>query len=197
MKAPERSDITGLVLAGGQGSRMGGVDKGLQGWQGRPLVEHVIDRLRPQVGALMLNANRHLERYRAWGRPVWPDAEGGYPGPLAGFEAGLSHCPTDWMVTAPCDSPRLPDDLVPRLAAACAAAGADVALAATRDGLGALQPQPVFCLVRRSLLPSLQAFLATGQRRIDRWTATQAQVLVPFDDEAAFFNANTLEDLQP
>lgn len=196
MNTPLRHEITGLVLAGGQGSRMGGVDKGLQPWKGRPLVEHAMERLRPQVGALMLNANRHLDRYRAYGHPVWPDAEGGYPGPLAGFEAGLSHCPTDWMVTVPCDSPRLPAGLVARLASACAAAGADLALAATRQA-GAVQPQPVFCLLRRSLLPSLQAFMATGQRRIDRWTATQAQVLVPFDDDEAFFNANTPEDLQP
>ncbi len=191
--APE--DITGIVLAGGRGSRMGGVDKGLQSHQGRPLVEHALQRLRPQVGQLMLNANRNLEAYAAMGAPVWPDALPDQPGPLAGFLAGLTHCSTDYLVTVPCDSPNFPLDLVARLAAAMAAQAADVAIAATLEQ-GAVQPQPVFCLMHRRVCDSLLAFVQSGQRRIDRWTASLGCASVLFDDPGAFANANTLAELQ-
>jgi molybdopterin-guanine dinucleotide biosynthesis protein A len=190
-----RTDITGLVLAGGRGSRMGGVDKGLQPWQGQPLVQHALQRLAPQVGPLMVNANRNLDAYRAFGVPVWPDEMPDHPGPLAGFLAGLQHCRTPWLVTVPCDSPRFPADLVRRLADALQHAGADLALAATREG-DRLQPQPVFCLLRTSLRDDLRAFLHQGGRKIDAWTGRQRQVVVAFDDAGAFFNANTPEDLR-
>lgn len=189
-----RAQITGLVLAGGRGSRMGGVDKGLQTFQGQALVQHALQRLAPQVGALAVNANRNLEAYAAMGVPVWPDALADYPGPLAGFLAGLEQCATPWLVTVPCDSPRLPLDLVPRLAAAALRADAELAVAAIEED-GVLREQPVFCLLRCALAPRLRAFLQEGGRKIDRWTGQQRGVTVRFDDAAAFFNANTLDDL--
>ena len=187
--------ITGLVLAGGRGSRMGGVDKGLQPHLGRPLARHALDRLAPQVGHLAVNANRNLPVYQAMGVPVWPDALPDHPGPLAGFLAGLAQCITPWLVTVPCDSPQFPLDLVARLSQAALDQQADVAIAATLEQ-GTLQTQPVFCLMQVALLPGLAAFIQGGQRQIGRWTAQQRCAVVCFDDDAAFFNANTLDDLQ-
>lgn len=191
-----RDDITGLVLAGGRGSRMGGVDKGLQNHLGLPLALHALMRLAPQVGHAMINANRNLGAYESFGVPVWPDALPDYPGPLAGFLAGLEHCETPWLVTVPCDTPAFPLDLVERLAAAAAAQDAEIAMAATQSADGTTQVQPVFCLLRTSLLESLVRFTQSGQRKIDRWTAQHRCIEVPFADEAAFFNANTPDDLQ-
>jgi molybdopterin-guanine dinucleotide biosynthesis protein A len=188
-------DITGLILAGGRGSRMGGVDKGLQNHLGMPLALHALLRLSPQVGAVMINANRNLGAYESMGVPVWPDALPDYPGPLAGLLAGLEHCETPWLVSVPCDTPDFPLDLVERLAQAAAEADAEIAMAATFED-GALQPQPVFSLVRAELLESLVAFLHSGERKIDRWTSRHRQVQVRFDDGDAFFNANTLAELQ-
>lgn len=190
-----RDDITGLILAGGRGSRMGGVDKGLQNHQGTPLAMHALLRLGPQVGALMINANRNLGAYEAMGAPVWPDALPDYPGPLAGFLAGLEHCETPYLVTVPCDTPHFPLDLVERLAAALEAEGADIAMAATVEN-GERQVQPVFCLMKTALMESLVAFTGSGQRKIDRWTAQHRCIEVMFDDPNAFFNANTLAELQ-
>ncbi len=189
-------DITGLVLAGGRGSRMGGVDKGLQNHLGLPLALHALMRLAPQVGHAMINANRNLGAYESFGVPVWPDALPDYPGPLAGFLAGLEHCETPWLVTVPCDTPAFPLDLVERLTAAAAAQDAEIAMAATQSADGTTQVQPVFCLLRTSLLESLVRFTQSGQRKIDRWTAQHRCIEVPFADEAAFFNANTPDDLQ-
>ncbi len=190
-----REEITGLVLAGGRGSRMGGVDKGLQPHRGMPLALHALMRLAPQVGQVMVNANRNLGAYDAFGVPVWPDAVPDYPGPLAGFLAGLEHCETPYLVTVPCDTPAFPEDLVSRLAAGLVNDGAEIAMAATRGPQG-LQVQPVFCLLRASLMESLVRFIESGQRKIDRWTAQHRFVEVPFDDDAAFFNANTPEELR-
>lgn len=195
MKPPERSEITGLVLAGGRGSRMGGVDKGLQPYLGRTLVQHALQRLAPQVGALLVNANRHLEAYAAFGVPVCADALPDYPGPLAGLAAGLAQCRTPFLASVPCDSPQFPLDLVARLAAGLAAGCADIAMARIAED-GAVRTQPVFCLLRCSLLPGLLQFLHGGQRKVERWTATQRCVQVHFDDAAAFANANTLHELQ-
>jgi molybdopterin-guanine dinucleotide biosynthesis protein A len=191
----EKSQITGLVLAGGRGSRMGGVDKGLQSHLGMPLAMHALLRLAPQVGTLMINANRNLGAYEAMGVPVWPDALPDYAGPLAGFLTGLERCETPWLVTVPCDSPRFPEDLVARLGAALEAEGAEIAMAATREG-ASLQVQPVFCLMRANVLESLIRFTHEGQRKIDRWTALHRTVDVPFDDAEAFANANTLDELR-
>ena len=194
-KAIAHADITGLVLAGGRGSRMGGVDKGLQDHDGRPLALHALQRLAPQVGPLMINANRNREAYAAMGAPVWPDALPDYAGPLAGFLAGLEHCATPWLVTVPCDSPLFPTDLVERLARALTDADAEIAMPATVED-GTRQVQPVFCLMQANLKDSLLRFAHSGQRKIDRWTALHRCVEVEFDDDRAFFNANTLAELQ-
>ncbi|HSQ80944.1 MAG TPA: molybdenum cofactor guanylyltransferase MobA [Casimicrobiaceae bacterium] len=187
-----RSDVTGIVLAGGQGRRMGGVDKGLVPLDGRALAEHVIARLGPQVGTLIVNANQNAERYAAFGYPVVADAVGGFAGPLAGLHAGMALAHSAYVVTAPCDSPFLPRDLVARLAGALADADAQLAVARTFD-----QPHPVFALVRRDTLPHLTEFLAAGGRKIDLWYASLRFVEVPFDDEAdAFRNINTREELR-
>jgi molybdenum cofactor guanylyltransferase len=187
--------ITGVVLAGGRGSRMGGVDKGLQSHQGLPLAMHAVLRLQLQVGHVMINANRNLAAYESMGVPVWPDPLDGYPGPLAGVLAGLEHCETPYLVTVPCDTPNFPADLVARLAGALQEADAEIAMAATRED-GVLRTQPVFCLLKSALSESLVAFLHSGQRKIDRWTALHRVVEVPFEDAAAFFNANTVTELQ-
>ena len=187
--------ITGLILAGGRGSRMGGVDKGLQTHLGLPLAMQALLRLQPQVGALMINANRNLAAYESMGVPVWPDALADYPGPLAGFLAGLERCETAYLVTVPCDTPNFPTDLVERLAAALVAEDAEIAMAATRED-GQLQVQPVFCLMAATLMESLVAFTQGGQRKIERWTGQHRCATVVFDDADAFFNANTLDELQ-
>jgi len=184
-------EITGVVLAGGQGSRMGGVDKGLQAFRGRPMVAHVLERFAPQVDELLVNANRNVEAYAAFGHPVVSDEIAGFAGPLAGFERGLAHAGGNLVATVPCDSPFLPLDLVQRLRRAMDEARADLAVAKTGD-----QAHPVFCLMKRGVHASLRDFLASGQRKIDRWYASLAVVEVPFDDEAgAFLNINTREEL--
>jgi molybdopterin-guanine dinucleotide biosynthesis protein A len=184
-------DITGIVLAGGQGRRMGGVDKGLVDLDGRAMVEHVLARLAPQVGPIVINANQNVERYAAFGPAVVSDEVGGFAGPLAGLHAGLSAAATPYGVTVPCDSPFLPLDLVARLASGLATAGAQLAVARTFD-----QPHPVFALVRRDVLPHLTAFLHAGGRKIDLWYASLRVVEVPFDDCAeAFRNINTRAEL--
>jgi molybdenum cofactor guanylyltransferase len=184
-------DITGLVLAGGQGRRMGMVDKGLVELDGKPLVAHVLARLAPQVGALIVNANRNAERYAALGYPVVGDAIGGFAGPLAGLHAGLSAAATPFIATTPCDSPFLPADLVARLAGAFGQGALDIAVARTFE-----QPHPVFALVRRDVLSHLARFLEQGGRKIDAWYASLRLAEVAFDDEAdAFRNINTPEEL--
>ncbi|MCJ0763087.1 molybdenum cofactor guanylyltransferase MobA [Variovorax terrae] len=193
------SDITGLVLAGGRGSRMGGVDKGLQNFNGLPLALHTLMRLAPQVGEVMVNANRNLSAYEAFGAPVWPDGLADYAGPLAGFLTGLERCETRCLLTVPCDTPLFPTDLAERLAAALARDDAEIAMASAREDDGPLRPQPVFCLLRVELLESLVRFTHGGGRKIDAWTAQHRTVIVPFDapgdDPKAFFNANTLAEL--
>lgn len=186
-----RPPITGVLLAGGQGSRMGGVDKGLVPLAGKPMAQWVIERLGPQVDELIINANQNHDRYAAFGHRVFADAIGGFAGPLAGLHAAFQQASHPLVATAPCDSPFLPADLVARLHAALARDGADLAVARTFD-----QPHPVFCLCQRALLAHLDAFLASGGRRIDRWYASLNVVEVPFDDEeAAFRNINTREEL--
>lgn len=183
--------ITGLVLAGGLGRRMGGVDKGLQIMQGKPLVSWVIERLQPQVDALLINANQNLDRYREFGHPVITDQVSGFAGPLAGLQAGLTVCTTPLLVTVPCDSPFLPTDLVARLRAELTRTNAQLAVAKTGE-----QAHPVFCLTRREVVGGLTEFLAAGGRKIDAWYAGLAVVEVAFDDEAeGFANINTPQEL--
>lgn len=190
-----RADITGLVLAGGRGSRMGGVDKGLQTYQGVPLAMHAMLRLAPQVGHVLINANRNLAAYESFGVPVFPDASSDYAGPLAGFLVGLEQCETPYLVSVPCDTPRFPLDLVERMAGALEAANAEIAVACAPED-GRMRAQPVFCLMRSTLLESLVRYTQQGGRKIDRWTAQHACVEVPFDDAHAFANANTRAELQ-
>ena len=191
----DKKDITGLILAGGRGSRMGGVDKGLQNHDGVPLAMHALLRLAPQVGEIMINANRNLGAYESMGVPVWPDTLSDYAGPLAGFLTGLERCETPYLVTVPCDSPLFPADLVARLAQALVERDAEVAMAATVED-GALQVQPVFCLMKSEVLESLVKFTQSGQRKIDKWTASLRCVEVAFDDAQAFINANTADELK-
>jgi molybdenum cofactor guanylyltransferase len=191
--------ITGLILAGGRGSRMGHVDKGLQPFRGVPMAMHVMLRLSPQVGTMMINANQNLAPYEGFGVPVWPDDLAGFAGPLAGLQTGLRHCETPYLVTAPCDSPFLPDDLVARLSEALIVQDADLAVAVTVEGAGEQtrrQPHPVFCLVQTSLLPHLTDYLQNGGRKIGAWYASMKVAEVCFKDEAAFRNINTLEELR-
>ncbi|MDY0748203.1 molybdenum cofactor guanylyltransferase MobA [Paucibacter sp. R3-3] len=189
----ERQDITGLILAGGRGSRMGGVDKGLQLLDGRPLAGHVLARLRPQVDVVMVSANRNAEAYAALGCQVVADADNSFSGPLSGLLAGLRACSSDWLLSAPCDAPLLPADLAAWLAATIDDS-TDIAVPLTADG----RLQPVFCLLRRSLSAELERYLNDGGRKVETWMAAQRLRRVPFDrpdDERAFFNANTLAEL--
>ena len=182
--------VSGLVLAGGLGRRMGGVDKGLQLLRGKAMVEWVLERLAPQVGEILINANKNLDEYRKLGHRVLPDEIGGFAGPLAGLHAGLKAAAHPLVVTVPCDSPFLPADLVSRLQEFLEKN--DLAVAKTGD-----QTHPVFALVRKSLLQNLEAFLVGGGRKIDAWYGSLAYVEVRFDDEAdAFRNINTPEELK-
>jgi molybdenum cofactor guanylyltransferase len=199
-------DITGLILAGGRGSRMGGVDKGLQNFNGMPLALHALTRLQMGggVGTILINANRNLSAYESFGAAVWPDGLADYAGPLAGFLTGLERCETPYLVTVPCDTPLLPLDLVPRLAQALDEQDADIAMVGAPEvnqhGQSKVRPQPVFCMMRVGLLESLVQFTQDGGRKIDAWTALHKTVVVPFDtpadDPQAFANANTLADLR-
>ena len=194
-----KDDITGLILAGGRGSRMGGVDKGMQNFRGMPLALYTLMRLGPQVGTVMVNANRNLAAYESFGVEVWPDVISDYAGPLAGFLTGLERCDTEYLVTVPCDTPLFPQDLVGRLAEALDREGAEIAMAAAREEDGQVRTQPVFSLMKRDVMESLVKFTQGGGRKIDAWTAQHKTVIVPFDregdDKSAFFNANTLEEL--
>lgn len=186
-----KTNITGVILAGGQGRRMGGVDKGLQDLDGRPLVQWVLDRLAPQVDSVVINANQNLARYAEFGCTVLPDSIPDFAGPLAGLHAALSQATTPLLLTVPCDSPFLPGDLAQRLREALEAQGAELAVARTGD-----QVQRTFCLTRREILPKLEAFLASGERKVGLWHASLKLAEVAFDDEAdGFGNINTLEDL--
>lgn len=191
----DKQHITGLVLAGGRATRMGGVDKGLQTHLGMPLAMHALLRLMPQVGPAMINANRNLGAYESMGVPVWPDTQADFPGPLAGLLVGLERCESDFLVTVPCDTPNFPLDLVQRLATALEDEDAEIAMAASEEA-GQMRTQPVFCLLKASLMESLMAYLRAGERKIDRWTSQHRCVVVPFADAAAFANANTLAELQ-
>jgi molybdopterin molybdotransferase len=190
-----KESISGLILAGGRGTRMGHVDKGLQPFGGSTMAAHVLARLEPQVATLAINANQNLDAYAAFGVPVWPDDTPGYAGPLAGLEAGLRRCATTYLLTAPCDSPFLPADLAERLYEGLKREDADLALAVTEED-GRRQPHPVFCLLKASLAPVLSSYLAGGGRRMDGWYPQIKVAEVLFDDADAFRNINTLEELQ-
>lgn len=190
---PRRSlaKLTGVILAGGLGTRMGGVDKGLQLFRGKALVHHVIDRLSPQVGHLLINANRSAAQYAAFGYPIIGDRIEGFAGPLAGLHAALSAASTPLVLTVPCDSPGLPPDLAARLHDALRAKQANLAIASANGRL-----HPVFCLCRTTLLPTLESHLQSGGRKVAQWCSEMGAVEVDFSDQAAAFgNLNTLDDL--
>jgi molybdopterin-guanine dinucleotide biosynthesis protein A len=188
---PETTKTTGVILAGGQGRRMGGVDKGLRVLRGKPMIAWVLERFTAQVDEVLVNANQNLDIYARFGHRVVTDEIGGYAGPLAGLQCALNAARHPLVATVPCDSPFLPADLVARLDKALQARQAQLAVARTGN-----QPHPVFCLCRRDVLPHLTHFLAGGGRKIDAWYATLRVVEVAFDDEAdAFSNINTLEEL--
>lgn len=183
--------ITAVILAGGRGLRMGGVDKGLVDHHGKPLVAHVLERIQPQVDHVLINANRHLDEYQRFGVPVVTDANDQFEGPLAGMQAGMQYAATDWIVSVPCDSPLLPLDLVSRLKSAVALAQQlhkqvnTLAIARSQSGT-----HPVFCLMPRTLRNDLDQFLAQGQRKVSAWQAHHPHVYVSFENEQAFTNIN-------
>lgn len=188
-------DVTGIVLAGGRGRRMGMADKGLEPLNGKPMVEHVIRRLRPQVSTLIISANRNPDAYAAFGYPVHADEPKDFSGPLAGFLTGLRHCRTQYLVTAPCDAPFLSRHLVEDLFRSLAEKQADLAVAVS----GAdeyCQIQPVFCLMKTSLASHLENYLKNGGRKIDEWYASLNVATACFDDPEAFENINTPDELE-
>ncbi|HTH60507.1 MAG TPA: molybdenum cofactor guanylyltransferase MobA [Paraburkholderia sp.] len=193
------ASITGLVLAGGRGLRMGGADKGLQMLHGRPLVAHVLERLAPQTGALAISANRNEHAYEALGAPwhatIVADSLPDFPGPLAGLLAGLHAAQTDWLLAVPCDSPYLGDDLAAVLGRAALAQHADIATVLAPDPAGEMSLHPVFVLLRTSLAADLAAFLGAGERKVRAWYARHKTVEVPFADGRAFYNINSLQEL--
>lgn len=167
-----------------------GCDKAWVEFDGEPLVLRALARLQPQVSSVMISANANVDRYRGLRVSVHADLMPGYPGPLAGVQAGLAACRTSWLVAVPCDVPRFPDDLVARLLAAAHGSGARVASVRTPSGI-----HPVFMLLHRAVLPELTAFLEAGQRRVRQWCDGQQAIWVDFDDDRAFDNLNTPEDL--
>jgi molybdopterin-guanine dinucleotide biosynthesis protein A len=187
---PSRETVTGVILAGGMGRRMGGLDKGLVPFAGRPLVEWVIAALRPQVRALVVNANRNRDAYAAYGHPVVGDPMEGFQGPLAGIAGAMAVVTTPWLVTAPCDGPFLPPDLVKRLSRALVRDEAEIAV--VDDGQ---RIQPVYALLPVALAASLRAFLSAGERKVDRWYASHRVAVADFSDHSAgFANINSLQD---
>lgn len=185
-------EISAIILAGGLGTRMGGVDKGLLLLQNKALISHVIDRLTPQVNEVIINANRSLQQYQSFGLKMVQDETDEFLGPLSGFILGLKHAKHDLVLTVPCDSPLLPSDLVMRLYKALEQASAEIAVASSDDN-----PHPVFCLMKKSLLPSLTYYLEQGERKVSAWQKSLNYVEVDFSDTShAFTNLNTLDDLK-
>ena len=185
-----REQVTGVVLAGGRGRRMGGTDKGLVELAGRPLIEHVLDGLRPQVGPILINANRNQAQYGRYGHAVASDELADYQGPLAGFAAAMAVADTSWILTVPCDGPKVPAELRSRLAQALLREDAELAVAHDGERL-----QPVYALLPVSLAGSLAGFLVAGERKIDRWYSQHRMAIGDFSDcRDAFRNVNTLEE---
>ena len=188
--------ITGLILAGGRAQRMGGIDKGLIPFHQKPLIESTITKLKPQVGTIIVNANRNITKYAVYGYPVILDETPDFSGPLAGFAVGLKACKTPYLLTTPCDSPLLPSDLGVQLAHELERGDYQLVYASTKETDGKLWAQPVFCLMRANLLESLETFLSKGDFKIDRWFRELKTSTVIFDDANAFANVNTPEELK-
>ena len=191
-----KDQITGLILAGGRAQRMGGIDKGLIPFHGKPLIESAITRLKTQVGPILINANRNITKYASYGFPVLMDETTDFSGPLAGFSVGLKNCITPYLLTSPCDSPLLPIDLAEKMMVEIKSGKFDLVYASTKDANGKIWAQPVFCLMRSTLKDSLTSFLGTGNLKIDRWFLNLRSSTVLFEDEQAFANINTPEELR-
>ena len=181
--------VTGVILAGGEGRRMGGQDKGWVDFDGQPLIQHVINRLQPQTQTLLINANRNLSAYAALGFKVIEDQQTGFHGPLMGMLTGLNAASDDWVMFVPCDGPFLPEDLVARLLDAALAAQTRIAVAAEAGRL-----QPVVVLLHRSLAADLQQAMAQGERKPDRWYAQMGMTQVECDAQS-LRNFNRPEEL--
>jgi len=188
--------ITGLILAGGRAQRMGGIDKGLIPFHQKPLIEVAIERLKIQVGSILINANRNITKYAVYGYPVIMDETPDFSGPLAGFLMGLKNCKTPYLLTTPCDSPLFPQDLGAKLASELEHHNLDLVYASSKEADGKVWAQPVFCLMRANLQDSLNSFLSKGDLKIDRWFKELKSGTVIFDNAQAFANANTPEELQ-
>ena len=183
--------LSAIILSGGRATRMNGVDKGLVMLQQKPLIAHVVARLKPQVDEIFINANREIAQYEAFGLPVLKDENEEFIGPLAGFSLGLQRAKHDYVLTVPCDSPLLPLDLAERLLSGMAVSRADIAVASSDEN-----SHPVFCLMKKSVLPNLQAYIVSGERRVSAWQKSQKYIEVDFSDcSEAFTNLNTFDDL--
>ncbi|MGB1799473.1 MAG: molybdenum cofactor guanylyltransferase MobA [Gammaproteobacteria bacterium] len=192
MQSISKSDVTGVILAGGQARRMQGQDKGLILLNNKAMIEYVIESLKPQVGELLINANRNLEKYAAYGFDIVSDELSGYHGPLAGMASALNKITTPYMLTVPCDSPFITDDLVARLINALETDDADISVAHNGERI-----QPVFCLMKKELLSSISDFLNQGERKIDKWFNQHKLAIADFSDKPKTFdNLNTIEDIQ-
>jgi molybdopterin-guanine dinucleotide biosynthesis protein A len=189
------NQITGLILAGGRAQRMGGIDKGLIPFHGKPLIESAISRLKPQVSTILINANRSITKYSHYGYPVLMDETPDFSGPLAGFSVGLKHCKTPYLLTSPCDSPLLPIDLAEKMGAELESKDLELVFASSIEDSGKIWSQPVFCLMRSNLQESLGIFLSKGDLKIDRWFTELRSGTVVFENPLAFANVNTPEEL--
>lgn len=187
--------ITGLILAGGRAQRMGGIDKGLIPFHGKPLIESAISRLKPQVSTILINANRSITKYAHHGYPVLMDETPDFSGPLAGFSVGLKHCKTPYLLTSPCDSPLLPEDLAQKMADELESNNLELVFASSKEDDGKIWSQPVFCLMKSSLKDSIDSFLSKGDLKIDRWFKELRSGTVVFENPQAFANVNTPEEL--
>ncbi len=189
-------DITGLILAGGRAQRMGGIDKGLIPFHGKPLIESAIAKLKPQVQTIVINANRSITKYATYGYPVVMDETPDFSGPLAGFSVGLKACRTPYLLTSPCDSPLLPNNLAELLAVEMGRGDFQLVYASSKEADGKVWAQPVFCLMRSNLQDSLDQFLQKGDLKIDRWFKELRTSTVVFDDPLVFANVNTPDELK-
>ncbi|MEA9604545.1 MULTISPECIES: molybdenum cofactor guanylyltransferase MobA [unclassified Polynucleobacter] len=189
-------DITALILAGGRAQRMGGIDKGLIPFHGKPLIESAIAKLKPQVQTIVINANRNITKYASYGYPVIMDETPDFSGPLAGFSAGLKACKTSYLLTSPCDSPLLPNHLAESLIAEMERGDFQLVYASTKEINGKVWAQPVFCLMQSNLQDALNQFLQKEDLKIDRWFKELRSSTVIFDDSQAFANVNTPEELK-
>ena len=189
-------DITGLILAGGRAQRMGGIDKGLIMFHGKPLIESAIAKLKPQVQTIVINANRSITKYATYGYPVVMDETPDFSGPLAGFSVGLKACKTPYLLTSPCDSPLLPNNLAELLAAEMESGDFQLVYVSSKEADGKVWAQPVFCLMRSNLESSLNQFLQKGDLKIDHWFKELRTSTVVFDDPLVFANVNTPEELK-